>query len=245
MPLPKIDVPTYELELISNKKKIKFRPFLVKEQKLFLMASESSEINDTVNAIRQIIKNCILTEIDVDSLPVFDLEYLFLNMRARSVSEVVNLKYQCNNTIIDKETQEEKKCGMINELNVNLLEIKPEVNNPISNKIQLTENVGICMKFPTFEMTQKLLGKSETEMISEILYDCVDYIYDKETVYYTKDIDRQELIDFIDGLQQKEMNKIQNFFDGMPKISKKINYECKKCNYHEEITLEGLQNFFG
>jgi hypothetical protein len=245
MPLPKIDVPTYEIELISTKKKVKFRPFLVKEQKLFLMANESSEAVDTINTIRQVIKNCVLTEIDVDVLPMFDLEYLFLNMRARSVSEIVNLKYQCNNKIANEETKEERKCGMINEVGVNLLEIKPELKENHSNKIQLTDAVGIVMKYPTFEVSQKVAGKNESEIIMEMVYSCIDYIYDKENVYHAKDIQREELTEFIDGLQQKEMNKIQAFFDGIPKISKKVEYKCGKCGYNEEITVEGIQNFFG
>jgi hypothetical protein len=245
MPLPKIDVPVHEIELISSKKKVKFRPFLVKEQKLFLMTNESAEAADIINTIRQVIKNCVLTDIDVDALPMFDLEYLFLNMRARSVSEVVNLKYQCNNKITNEETKEERNCGMINEINVNLLEIKPEASEKVSNKIQLTDNVGIVMKYPTFEMTQKVAGKTESELVTEMIYDCVDYIYDKDSIYHAKDVDRQEVIDFIDGLQQKEMLKIQSFFENMPKMSKDVEYNCGRCGYKETIKLEGIQNFFG
>lgn len=244
MPLPKLDVPTYELEMISSKNKIKFRPFLVKEQKLFLMANESDDIKDTINAIRQIIKNCVLTEIDVDSLPMFDLEYLFLHMRARSISEIVNLKYKCNNKVKNEETKEEKICGMINDVNINLLEIQPKIQDQHSNKIQLSDTVGIVFKYPTFEMSQKSTGKTESELIMEMIYNCVDYIYDKETVYYAKDISKSELIDFVDGLQQKEIFKIQDFFENMPKLSKKVDYKCSKCGYNEEINLEGLQTFF-
>lgn len=244
MPLPKLDVPTYEIELISSKKKIKFRPFLVKEQKLFLMANESEDVKETVNVIRQVIKNCVLTEIDVDSLPMFDLEYLFLNMRGRSVSEVVNLKYKCNNTVKDKDSGEEKACGMINDVKINLLEIVPKEQENHKTKIQLTDTVGIVMKYPTFEVSQKVVGKTESEIVMEMIYNCVDYIYDKENVYHTKDISRQELIDFVDSLQQKEMEKIQKFFDTMPKMAKEVGYDCSKCGYHEDITVEGLQNFF-
>ena len=124
--LPKIDVPLFTVELPSTKEKITFRPFLVKEQKLFLMNTESNDAQETVKIIRQVLKNCVLSDIDVDVLPVFDIEYLFMNLRARSVSEVVNLKYKCNNTIT-KEDGEEKRCDTVNEIVLNVLEIEPTI----------------------------------------------------------------------------------------------------------------------
>jgi len=237
--LPKIDVPTFAVELPSTKQKIVFRPFLVKEQKLFLMNNENSTPEDIVNVIRQVLKNCVITSVDIDSLPVFDLEYLFMNLRARSVSEVINLKYKCNNKVEDKE------CNTINEINLNVLEIKPTFNESHTNKIPLNETIGVVLKYPTFEMMQKMVGKNEGEMIMDMIYNCIDYVYDKDSVYYTKDISRKELEEFIDNIQQKDMEKMKVFFDTMPKIKKDIDYVCKKCQYSERITLEGIQDFFG
>lgn len=239
MNLPKIDVPIFSVELPSTKEKVTFRPFLVKEQKLFLMNAENNDSKETINVIRQVLKNCVISSIDIDALPVFDLEYLFLNLRARSISEVVNLKYKCNNTV------EDKVCGTVNEININVLEIKPTVYPEHTNKIQLTDNVGICMKYPTFEMLNEMAGKSEGDVIMETIYNSIDYIYDNESVYQAKDISKKEIEDFIDNIQQKDLEKLRVFFDTMPKIKKEIEYKCKKCDYQEKIILEGIQDFFG
>ena len=148
--LPKIDVPIYDLKLISSGKTIRFRPFLVKEQKLLLMATQSEDPKDSLNAVRQISKNCILDDIDIDSLPVFDLEYIFLNLRARSVNEVVNLQYKCNNKVKD-ENNEIKDCGSIEKFDINLLNIEPDKNANHDKKIMLTNKLGIMMKYPTLK----------------------------------------------------------------------------------------------
>jgi DNA-directed RNA polymerase subunit M/transcription elongation factor TFIIS len=240
--LPKLDVPIYSINLISTGKPVRFRPFLVKEQKLFLMASESEDSNEMVNVIRQVLRNCVLDEVDVDSLPTFDLEYLFMNLRARSVEEIVNLRYKCNNTI--HEHGEEKKCNGVVEFDLNLLEITPTVNKEHTNKIQLNENLGIAFRYPTFEMMQKYEKMSENELVTKILVDCIDYIYDKESVYYSKDVSPQELEEFVDNLQQKDLEKFKSFFDTMPEIKKDVQFKCPKCGYEEDMTIRGMQNFF-
>ena len=152
--LPKLDVPTYEVNLISTGKPVRFRPFLVKEQKLFLMASESDDPKETINVIRQVLKNCIIDEIDIDNLPTFDLEWLFIHLRARSVEEVVHLNYKCNNNIKNDEGIE-VKCNGVVEIDVNLLEIQAHKNTNHTNKIQINDNLGIVLKYPTFEIVEK------------------------------------------------------------------------------------------
>jgi hypothetical protein len=236
--LPKLDVPIYSVNLISTGKPVRFRPFLVKEQKMFLMASESEDSNEMVNIIRQVLKNCVIDEIDIDSLPTFDLEYLFLNLRARSVEEVVDLRYKCNNVI------DEKKCSGVVEFKLNLLQIEPTKNEKHKEKIQITENLGICFKYPTFDMLQKYEKLSENEIMIRILVDCIDYIYDKDQIYYSKDSSREELEEFIDNLQQKDLEKFKEFFDTMPEIKKDVQFKCPKCSYEEDITIKGIQNFF-
>lgn len=243
MALPKIDVPTYEINLISTGKPIRFRPFLVKEQKLFMMASESDDAKEMIGIIRQVLKNCVLDEVDVDNLPTFDLEYLFMNLRARSVEEVVELKYKCNNNVKD-ENGEEKKCNGTVDYKLNLLEVQPTKNTNHSNKVQITDNLGVCFKYPTFEMLQKYENMSESEVMVRILTDCIDYIYDKENIYYAKDSSKQELDEFVDSLQQKDLEKFKDFFDTMPEIKKEVHFKCPKCSYEEDITIKGLQNFF-
>jgi len=241
--LPKIDVPVYETKLISNGKTIKYRPFLVKEQKIFLMASQSEDVKDMINAIKQVLKNCVLNDdVDIDSLPVFDLEYLFLQLRARSVNEVVNLKYTCNNPVKD-DAGNEKPCGGSVSVDVNILEIEPTKNPEHDNKISLSENLGICMKYPTFEILEKLNSKEDVDFLS-VIASCIDYIYDKENVYYAKDADPAELNEFIESMQQADVEKIQTFFETMPKITKDFDFKCKKCGYEEHIEIEGMQSFF-
>lgn len=241
--LPKIETPIYEVKLISTGKNVQFRPFLVKEQKLFLMNTENDDVEATVKVIRQILKNCVLSDIDIDSLPVFDLEYLFMHLRARSVSETVNLKYRCNNDI-KSEGAEDKKCGTINEISFNVLEIKPTLNEGHTNKFKLNDKIGIVMKYPTFETMQKAMGKTENDVIMDLIYDSIDQVYDDENVYYMKDTTREEIVDFVDNLQQKDLENIRTFFETMPKMKKDIHYKCKKCGYEENIVLEGVQSFF-
>ena len=241
--LPKLDIPTYTVKLISSGKTIRYRPFLVKEQKLFLMASEADDAKETINTIRQVLKNCILDEIDVDNLPTFDLEYLFMHLRARSVEEVVDLKYKCNNEVNNEEGVKVKCNGSVS-FKLNILEVEPTINPEHTNKIQLTENLGICLKYPTFEMIQKYDTINEEEVMTSILVDCVDYIYDKDQIYHAKDSTKEELEEFVDNLQQKDLEKIKKFFDTMPEIKKDVHFKCPKCAYEEDITIKGLQSFF-
>lgn len=241
--LPKLDVPIYEVKLLSSGKVIRFRPFLVKEQKLFLMASETEDTKETINVIRQVLRNCILDDISIDDLPTFDLEWLFMHLRARSVEEVVDLKYKCNNTVKDEKGEEERCTGVVN-FKMNLLEIEPTRHAEHTNKIQLTENLGICLKYPSFEMIQKYEELSEANIMSKVLVDCIDYLYDKDQVYYAKDNTKEELDEFVDNLQQKDLEKIKHFFETMPEIKKNVNFKCPKCAYEENIEIKGIQNFF-
>ena len=149
---------------------------------------------------------CILDEVDVDALPTFDLEWLFMNLRARSVEEVVDLTYKCNNTVKDEQGND-KKCNGVVEFKMNLLEIVPNKNPNHKNKVQITENLGVAFKYPTFEMIQKYEKMDENQVMVRILVDCIDYIYDKDSVYYAKDTSREELEEFVDNLQQKDLEK--------------------------------------
>jgi hypothetical protein len=242
--LPKIDVPIYETTLISNGQKIKFRPFLVKEQKLFLMASQSDDTKDMVEAIKQVIRNCVLDEIDVDVLPTFDLENLFIQLRARSVNEVVNLSYNCNNKVTN-DKGEENACGNLVKFDVNLLELQPEKNANHTNKIEITDKLGIVLKYPTFNMMEKVdIENNDLSNILDIIISCIDYIYDENNLYYAKDSTKEELTEFIENLQQSDLEKIQEFFTTLPKLKKDLHFHCNKCGYEEDITVEGIQNFF-
>ena len=245
MALPKIDVPTYETTLISSGKKVKYRPFLVKEQKLFLMASQSTDEKETVGVVKQVLNNCIISDIDVDDLPTFDLEHLFMQLRARSVGEVVNLKYNCNNTVKD-DKGEDKVCGGLVKFDLNILDIKPIIDPDHNSKIEITDKLGIVMKYPTLGMVKNFdnLQSESIDTIMDVIVSCIDFIYDADQMYYAKDSTKEELMEFVDNLQQDDLEKIQKFFTTMPKISKPLDFKCGKCGYEEKIVVEGIQNFF-
>jgi len=242
MALPKLDTPIYETTLISTGKKIKFRPFLVKEQKLFLMASQSEDAKEVVSTIKQVLSNCILSDIDVNNLPTFDLEHLFVQLRAKSVGEVVNLRYSCNNSVEDK-NGENKPCGGTVKIDLNLLNIKPTIDPTHSIKIELSPKMGIVMKYPNFNIVEKLNIQTQSELLNLVVA-CIDYIYDDEQMYYTKDVSEDELNEFIEEMQQTDLEKIQKFFETMPRLQTKHDFKCVKCGYEETITIEGIQNFF-
>ena len=243
MALPKLDVPIFTIDLPLAKTKLRYRPFLVKEEKLLLMAMESDEDNTVLETIKQVINNCCLDEINVDDLSITDLEYFFLNLRARSVGEMVDLQYKCNN-IVKEDDGEEHSCDNLVKIKLNVLEIKPTFDEKHNSKIELTKDMGIVMKYPSFSTIQNSKAENEVDKILEIIMDCVEYIYDADNIYYKKNIDDNELIEFIDSLSQTQFTKIQEFFETIPKIKKEVDFKCSKCNYEEKITIEGLQNFF-
>lgn len=241
--LPKIDVPIYETTLISTGKTIKFRPFLVKEQKIFLMAAQSEDSKEVINSIKQVLTNCVVDDTDISNLPVFDLENLFLNLRAKSVGENVELNYICNN-MVKNDKNEDTQCGGKIKLDINLMEIQATKNPEHTNKIMLSEKLGIMMKYPSFDIISKINIQTESDLL-QLIIACIDFIFDDEKIYYAKDSTEQELIDFIETMQQSDIMKIQKFFETMPKISKDVEFKCKKCGYEEKTNIEGIQNFFG
>ena len=242
--LPKIDVPIYNVKLLSTGKSLRFRPFTVKEEKLFLMANEGEDLTTIVDTIKQILNNCILDEFDIDSLPLFDIEHLFLNIRARSIGEVVNLKYKCNNNVLDEETKEEKKCNNVVQIDLNVLDIQPKKQEGHTNKIEITEKLGIVMKYPNFETLKKFKDVEEADSIIKMTVGCIEYVYDADKIYYAKDTTEEELVEFVESMQSKDLEKIKTFFDTMPKVKKDVDFKCDKCGHEEKIEVEGIQNFF-
>jgi hypothetical protein len=245
--LPKIDVPIYDLELPLSKKKVQFRPFLVKEEKILMMAMESDTDESTTLAIKQILTNCCLTEdVAIDTLPLIDLEYFFLNVRARSVGENVELQYRCNNKVGEEVDGVKAECGHVVKLDINILDIKPEQADNHTTKIALTSTTGIIMKYPSLKMMEGIdkKDKGDIEVVMETLLSCIDSVYTEDSVFYSKDLSKEELNDFVESLTREQFVKIQEFFDTLPKIKKDIDFKCSKCGYHENITIEGLQSFF-
>jgi len=239
--LPKLDVPYYELELPSTKRIVKYRPFLVKEEKILLMASESNEESEYVKAAKQILTNCILDEdIDVGQLPPFDVEYLFLNLRAKSVNEISEMHYTCNNIISDGDAS--KTCGHEMKLSINLTEIQVEMPENHSTRIELTDKIGIQMKYP--DLNSALGSVNTLDEAMNLIVKSIDFIWDEDEVYSAKDKSEEELLEFIDGLTPTQFKKIEEFFEKSPKLKKDFELKCSKCGFVHTISLNGLSDFF-
>jgi|LakMenE18May11ns_1017448.scaffolds.fasta_scaffold9916787_3 hypothetical protein len=251
MPLPKIDLPLFEIKLASVPRVIQFRPFLVKEEKLLLMALQSEDEQTILKSIKQVVNNCLVENtLDIDSIPIFDIEYLFLNIRARSVGEIVDSAFVCKNVVgVDKDEQGEDmevQCGNVMNVKVNILEIQPPTNN-INTKLYFTKDVGIQLKFPslgTFQSVKGLLMGEDLEQLYQFIFECTDYVFDENSVYYAKESSLQEFSQFLDSLTQEQFDKIIDFFKSLPTLKKDIKQICEKCNFEHDLTLEGLSDFF-
>jgi hypothetical protein len=241
MALPKIDSPIYELTLPISKKIVLFRPFLVKEQRNLMMAIESDEKETIEKNIKQVLHNCTVTEgIDIESLPIIDIEYYFIQLRARSVGEIVENKYRCENVV------EEKTCGNLMEVSFNLLDIQLTKNENIKDEIQLTDKIFIKLRYPQFSsLNSANESLNATDMAFEMIVSGIENIFDGEQYYYANETPKEELMEFIESLNQEQFAKIEEFFDNLPTLNKKIEIDCKKCGFHHAINVEGLENFFG
>jgi hypothetical protein len=241
MALPKLDTPTYELELPVSKKTIKYRPFLVKEQRNLLMAMESSDSAATQQAIRDILFNCTITEnIDIDKLPIVDIEYYFINLRAKSVGEMVESRYRCNNVVEDKE------CGNIMEKEIDLTKIKVELPEDVKDEIQLTSKIIVKLKYPEFGVVKDSLKYDNiNEITFNMIAESIEYIYDGDQFYYNHEAQPGEMLEFVESMNQEQFNKIEKFFDNLPKLKESVNITCSKCGFNHTIEVEGLESFFG
>jgi hypothetical protein len=241
MALPKLDVPSYEIDLPVSKKKLKYRPFLVKEQRNLLMALESQDSNSTQQAVRDILINCTLSDdVDIDKLPIIDIEYYFINLRAKSVGEIVESRYRCNNIVDDKE------CGNIMEKNIDLTQIKVQVAEDIKPEIQLTPQISIKMKYPEFGVVKDSLKFEDiNEVTFNMIAESIEHIYDGEQFYYGHEAQPGEMLQFVEGMNQEQFSKVEKFFDNLPKLKEDVNITCSKCGFNHTIEVEGLESFFG
>ena len=214
MALPKLATPTYELEIPSSKDKLTYRPFLVKEEKILLLANESEEESETINAL-------------------FDLEYIFLRIRAKSVGEIVSLKLLCSD---DNETYADVSLDL-EEVNVDF-----PVNH--TNKIELTDTVGILMRYPKFSLVKLSTDGSETEYIFKMIKECIDQIYDGDMIHERTDFNEQELDEFLESLSSEHFKLLQEFFETMPKLKHEVKFKNPKTKKQNKMTLEGMQSFF-
>ena len=242
MSLPTITVPQYTLTLPSTEKQVKYRPFLVKEEKILLLAMETEDEKQIGTAIKTIIENCVYESLNIDTMPMFDIEYIFLQLRGKSKGEVIELKYSC------------PKCKGDIALSLNIDDIKITRHEEHTNKIELTDNLGVMMKYPNLNLQMKVADTNKDknkveELFNAVIY-CIDYIYDEEKTYSTKDHTKKEMHDFVDSLTDTQFQKMTKFFETIPALKHNITLDCKNklknklCGYKEEVTLEGLQSFF-
>ncbi len=237
MPLPKIVTPTHILKLPSTEQEIKYRPFLVKEEKLLLLALESEDTKQITTSIKTVIKSCIETKgIKVELLPTFDIEFLFLNIRARSIGEEIELNIICPD---DEETQVS--------VTINVDDIKVIKNKEHNNKIKLDDSLMMEMKYPSLEQFIKNnfdLTNNTMEQSFELITDCIDKVYSDEEVWTASDVTKTELMDFLDQMNSIQFRQIEKFFETMPKLQHKLKVKNPKTKVESEVVLEGLSSFF-
>ena len=237
MALPQVSLPTYELEVPSNGKKIKFRPFVVKEEKLLLLALETEDEKQIESAVKQLLKGCIQSRIKIEDLAIFDLEYIFLQIRAVSVGEIVEMRVTCRD---DEKT-------VIN-YNLNLSEVKVQMPKDYSNKIMLTDDMGVIMKYPSWNefITGSIMGQDPTaDNILNIIAGCIDQIFDAEDVYDSSTTSKKEFVQFVENLTNQQFEKIQKFFEESPKLEHNFTLKNPNTGVENEFVIAGLSNFFG
>ena len=237
MALPKIDVPIYELTVPSTDEKIKYRPFLVKEEKLLLIAMESGENSDILRAVKDIVDACTFNKMKIGNMPMFDVEYIFLQIRSKAVGEVSTLRVLC---LDDMKTYAK--------VEVDLNEIEVRVTDAHTNKIELSDEMGVIMKYPTVDsfVENKIDDISPANML-DVIITCIDKIYDKkgEEVYDSKDSSKKELMDFVEQMNTTQFQDVQAFFDSMPKLRHEITVVNPKTKVENKVALSGLNDFFG
>ena len=238
MGLPKISTPTYELELPSTEQSINYRPFLVKEEKLLVIALETEDVKQITNAIKTVIKNCILTkDIKVETLPTFDIEFLFLNIRGKSVGEQVDVNIICPD---DNETNVS--------VSINLDDIKVQKNEDHTNKIKIDSNIMMEMKYPSLEQFIKnnfdFNNQNAMDQSFDLIASCIDKIYTEDEVWSTSDVTKKEVTEFLESMNSSQFKDIEKFFETMPKLSHKIQIKNPKTEVESEVILEGLASFF-
>jgi hypothetical protein len=238
--LPKVEVPTYELTLPSEDRKIKFRPFLVKEEKILYIAQETGDNKAMIQALKDVVNACTFDTLHIDQLPIFDVEYIFLQLRAKSVAEIARFRTICPD---DGKTYAEAE--------VDLTKVEVQVDENHTNKVIIDEkrNLGIVLRYPTLKnydyVSSKVVDTNEMDNVFSILIDCIDHIFEGDKIYPAKDSTKDELKDFVETLPQEAFNKIKTFFDTMPKLKHEIEVTNPKTEKVSKVMLQGISDFFG
>ena len=233
MALPQLSTSKYELTLPSTGQKVEYRPFLVKEEKHLMIAQQTGKESDMIRAVQNIVSACTFEVVNSKNMPLFDLEYVFLQLRSKSVGEIAKLRVKCPD---DGETEVEV------DVPLESISCVKEVGH--DTRIQLTDTIGIIMKYPTVDMMIGLDTKDEAGSTFEIIKSCVDQIYDADNVYTKNDMEDKELNDFIDSMSHDQFEKLSEFFDTMPKVKYPVKIKNPNTGVESEIVLQGLSDFF-
>ena len=239
MPLPKIDLPIYDFTIPSSGKVIRVRPFTVKEEKLLLMAIESKVASDIIATVKQVINNCVQDDIDVEKLPFFDIDYLFIFLRAKSVGDQVAVSLTCNNVL---ETGEE--CGHVFEVEADVSNVELIRHDGVNDDIKLGPASGVKMRYPNYSIMRKLEELPEIDKKTHIIVSSIDYVYDKTGMHSYKDYTTDELKDFVEGLTEENYKKLERYVDLFPSIAGKIEANCPKCGFHHNVRYTEFYDFF-
>ena len=235
MALPKLNTAQYQVYVPGLQKEVSFRPYLVKEEKILMMALESQDQKQVLNAIKMVISGCVVENINVNKLAMFDVETIFLHLRSKSVGERINIQIKCSS----------EECKALNDAEIELDDIEPPVIGD-DNIIKLTDEVGMTLRYPSFDDMKSLdTEKAESiESVMALIIQCIDNIYDENDVYPAQDSSKQELIDFVEGLNSAQFEQVSNFFEEMPALKYDLEFKCNTCNHENKVELKGIQSFF-
>ena len=234
MALPKLETPTYELSLPSTNESIKFRPFLVKEQKILYMAQNSKNDKEVAEGVGQLVKNCTFSKIDPHTSPIFDIEYIFLKLRSKSVGSEIEINITCPD---DNKTTVPVK--------INLDEVNVQMTTGHTNEVMLTDKMKLILRYPILKDMGNVEGDTEVDRVFNILVKCIHEIHDGDKIYNAVDVTKQDLSTFVDQMTSSQLNSIMEFFEGMPKLRHVIQVTNPKTKKKGEVVVEGLQSFLG
>ena len=237
MALPQAQAPRYKLTIPSTNKAVTYRPFLVKEEKALLIAQQSEDPDTMIETLKSVIESCIMDKINVNDLAIFDIEYIFTQLRAKSVGEIVDIILKCDTCEDDKATVK---------YSIDLTKLKVEVPNGHQKTIPLFGDVGVIMRYPTLDVIKKMetLKVGDIEIVFEIICQCIECVYDSEEMYPTKEQRIEEVREFVNNLTQEQFTKLQTFFETMPKLQETLKYACPLCKKDHEKVIKGLESFF-
>jgi hypothetical protein len=240
MSLPKIDVPIYDLVVPSTGQEVKVRPFTVKEEKLLLIALESKNEEEIISTVRQVINNCIFNnDLDIDKLPFFDVDYIFIFLRAKSVGDTVTVKLTCNAVV------EGEPCGNVFPTDMDIAKVDIVKDETIESDIRLDASSGVKMKYPGYNVMKFIEKTGNTlDQKTSVIVNSIEYIYDKKGMYSYKDYSKEELKEFIEGLTEQNYKKLERFVDNFPSFAVKLDATCTKCGFEHHVRYTDFYDFF-